>query len=92
LRLIAEGAQAALLSRAIFDNIADCLLCIGAEAVRVYGVKEILFTGGVSASTSLRKNLSTASRFVPAHIFGKAALSSDNAVGIALLGAEKLWL
>jgi N6-L-threonylcarbamoyladenine synthase len=91
LRAIAEGAQAAPLSRAIFDNIADCLLSIGAEAARMYGVKEILFTGGVSASGFLRKRLSVAES-APARVFGKAALSSDNAAGVALLGAEKLWL
>jgi N6-L-threonylcarbamoyladenine synthase len=91
LRAAADGAPAAALSRAVFEDIADCLLNVGAEAARAYGVKEILFTGGVSASGFLRKRLQTA-EIAPKHFFGNAALSGDNAVGVALLGVDKLWL
>jgi N6-L-threonylcarbamoyladenine synthase len=90
MRAIAEGARAETLSRALFDVIADCLLSIGAEAARIYGVREVLFTGGVSASGFLRNRLLSAES-ASARVFGEAALSGDNAVGIALLGVEKLW-
>jgi N6-L-threonylcarbamoyladenine synthase len=88
LRAAADGADAAALALALFARIADCLLRIGAEAVRAYGAIEILFTGGVSASAYLRRRVSAAA---PAAVFGDAALAGDNAVGVALLGAEKLW-
>ncbi|MDR2296695.1 MAG: hypothetical protein LBD95_07855 [Clostridiales Family XIII bacterium] len=90
LRAVQGGADAAALARAIFENIADCLLRIGTDAARAHGAQSILFTGGVSAATCLRKRMADAARG-PAPIFGDAALSVDNAVGIALLGAEKLW-
>jgi N6-L-threonylcarbamoyladenine synthase len=93
LRAAESGADPSALSRAIFENIADCLLRIGADAARAHGAAEILFTGGVSAAAYLRKRISAATAAPgPAPIFGDAALSGDNAVGIALLGAEKLWL
>jgi N6-L-threonylcarbamoyladenine synthase len=90
LRLIADGTRNAALPRVLFDNIADCLLRISADAARALGIDKILFTGGVSASASLRKRI-LAAKSGPAHIFGEAALSGDNAVGTALLGVEKLW-
>jgi N6-L-threonylcarbamoyladenine synthase len=90
LRAIADGAEAADLSCAIFGNIADCLLGVGAAAARAHGASEVLFTGGVSAASCLRKRV-LAAKSGPKPIFGDAALSGDNAVGIALLGAEKLW-
>jgi tRNA A37 threonylcarbamoyltransferase TsaD len=89
LRAIEAGARAADLARAIFENITDCLLGIGANAARAHGAKEILFTGGVAAAKSLRTRI--AAEPWPAPIFGDAALCGDNAVGIALLGVEKLW-
>ncbi|MDR2771444.1 MAG: peptidase M22 [Clostridiales Family XIII bacterium] len=92
LRAVRGGADARVLSRAIFENIADCLLGIGAEAARRYGAREMLFAGGVSASIFLRRRIAAAARGAgPAPVFGDAALCGDNAVGIALLGAEKLW-
>jgi N6-L-threonylcarbamoyladenine synthase len=90
LRAAQGGADATALARAIFENIADCLLRIGANATRAHGVQSILFTGGVSAAAYLRKRISAAAP-APASIFGDATLSGDNAAGIALLGAEKLW-
>jgi N6-L-threonylcarbamoyladenine synthase len=94
LRLISGGTPTAALALAVFGHIADCLLRISAEAARVYGADEVLFTGGVASSGFLRKRLSAAGDArtrTPALIFGDAALSRDNAVGTALLGVEKLW-
>ncbi|MDR1573834.1 MAG: peptidase M22 [Clostridiales Family XIII bacterium] len=89
LRAIEAGVRAEVLARAVFENIADCLLRIGADAARAYGVRDVLFTGGVSASEALRTRMAAA-RTGPVSIFGDAALCGDNAVGIALLGAEGL--
>jgi N6-L-threonylcarbamoyladenine synthase len=90
LRAISRGVDAAALARAVFDNIAGCLLRIGANAVRAEGAETVLFTGGVAASAYLRRRLSAAESG-PTPVFGAAALCGDNAVGIALLGTEKLW-
>jgi N6-L-threonylcarbamoyladenine synthase len=87
----AEGGEGAeVLSFAIFENIADCLLRVSVRAARAYGTDKILFTGGVSAAEYLQRRLRAAPGG-PAFVFGDAALASDNAVGIALLGVEKLW-
>jgi N6-L-threonylcarbamoyladenine synthase len=92
MRAARGGVSAAALSYAIFENIADCLLRIGADAARAHGARELLFTGGVSAAACLRRRISAAPQGTgPMPIFGDAALSCDNAVGIALLGVEKLW-
>jgi tRNA A37 threonylcarbamoyltransferase TsaD len=90
LRAIKAGVRAGTLARAVFENIADCLLRIGADAARAHGVRDVLFTGGVSASGFLRTRVAAA-REGPAPTFGDAALCGDNAVGVALLGAEKRW-
>jgi tRNA A37 threonylcarbamoyltransferase TsaD len=60
------------------------------SAALAHGAETILFTGGVAASSCLRRRLAAAESG-PGPVFGAAALCGDNAVGIALLGTEKLW-
>lgn len=57
-----------------------------------YHIKSFLYAGGVSCSNFMRNYLD---KNMPAYIrtvFGAPELSSDNAVGISLLGGKKLWL
>lgn len=82
-----DGPQRALLARELMDRIGDCIHKMTAAAAELCGVGEVLFTGGVAASSCLRGR--PWPRGVKA-VFGSAALSGDNAVGTALLGACSL--
>lgn len=56
-----------------------------------YNIKNFIYAGGVSCSQYMR-------RYLESHLdsglqisFGSPALSSDNAVGVALLGGKNIW-
>lgn len=57
-----------------------------------YHITNFIYAGGVSCSRYLRQYL--AGHLEPSlHIaFGRSELSSDNAIGVALLGGKNLWL
>ena len=57
------------------------------------GITEALITGGVAASGLLRQTLEeriARTRGCPQIVFGRPDMSGDNAVGVALIGAERL--
>ena len=62
-----------------------------ADAMQTYGELPFLVCGGVASSQLLRTLLKK--RFSGKLYFGKPELSRDNAVGVALLGADRgiLW-
>lgn len=69
-------------------SVADMTLFLSEK----YHINSFLYAGGVSCSNFMRKYLD---RSMPAYIrtaFGAPELSSDNAVGISLLGGKKIWL
>ena len=75
----------------IFNNIGNTLINLTQNAVLQTGIKDFLFTGGVSSSKYLYNMLSA--HFDKSEInieFGQQNLASDNAVGIALLGLQHL--
>jgi N6-L-threonylcarbamoyladenine synthase len=76
----------------VFIEISKCLSLWSKYAASETGHNKILFSGGVSASKYIRKELSlelVATGIMP--LFGDEELSSDNAVGIALLGGNTIW-
>lgn len=65
----------------------DNILC---EAIRIYGIKDILIVGGVASNYLIRNYFSR--KYLDSSInvsFGNSKLCSDNAVGIAYLGKNK---
>jgi len=56
-----------------------------------YNIQNFIYAGGVSCSQYMRRYL--ADYLDPKlHVaFGRSELSSDNAVGVALLGGKHLW-
>ena len=94
LRLIAdtdESEYRSSLIRNLFDTITVCLATAVNQTAAATGICNVLFAGGVAASSYIRTNLD---RYINQNIsyeFGAAELSSDNAVGTALLGGAKLW-
>lgn len=74
----------------LFEKIADVLIRVTQEAIEDTGIDKVLFTGGVAESTTIRNSI--LHKFSQGNIvFGEKNLSSDNAVGISLLGGKKLW-
>lgn len=87
-----RGADPETLIYDLFHNIGTCLCRLTDRAVSETGCNRVLFTGGVAASLFLREALGKYFADKPFIIvFGDPALSSDNAVGAALLGGKELW-
>jgi N6-L-threonylcarbamoyladenine synthase len=87
-RRITQGVEKEQLVSDLFLQISKCLCKVIDEASRQNHIKEILMVGGVSASRTIQYYLLTHLKHCTP-IFG--TFSSDNAVGIALLGGNKLW-
>ena len=79
------------LAYGVYDCLARTLSKMFDHAVQTYGRLPILVCGGVASSGLLRTMLGK--RFSGEMYFGKPELSSDNAVGVAFLGADRraLW-
>jgi tRNA A37 threonylcarbamoyltransferase TsaD len=75
----------------LFQRISEAICDMSLYLVNTYQTDSILFAGGVSASSLIRKNLETKLSKMQIH-FGEPALCTDNAAGIALLGGKKQWL
>lgn len=75
----------------LFEIIADLLMQVSTEALGEEKIHHILFSGGVAESSYIRKRFKE-SKENDKYSFGfsNAKLSSDNAVGIALLGRKLL--
>lgn len=90
-RFIAAGKQPAEVARAVENCIAVSLVKLLLQAVQLLGIKEILIVGGVAANGYIRTKLQQKLEHpaVGAKLFfAEPAYSSDNAVGVALLGRE----
>lgn len=75
------------LAYGVYDCLARTLSKMFASAREQYGDLPVLVCGGVASSMLLRKLLGE--RYGDRLYFGKSELSSDNAVGVALLGADR---
>ena len=75
------------LAAALLDRIGDSLEKMIGQCRRKTGVEPVLIAGGVASSQFLRERLNTD----PKLFFGKPELSSDNAVGTAILGIERAF-
>ena len=86
-----KNSDYSLLIKNIFDRITICLAQAVNQTAAACGTGNVLFAGGVSSSGYVRREIG---RYIDRNIsyeFGAAELSSDNAVGTALLGGAKLW-
>lgn len=87
-RIIESGADPDELVVEMFQKISRCLCKICDAACDQYDVKNILMVGGVSGSRTIQNAMNHCLKN-GTPVFG--SYSSDNAVGIALLGGNKLW-
>lgn len=74
----------------IFSSISTAILDMLDEVYKKYAINDFLFAGGVSSSKTLRKMIGEAGTNFNS-VFCEPELSSDNAIGISLLGGEKIW-
>ena len=79
------------LAYGVYDCLTRTLFKLFGNAVSAYGDMPFLVCGGVASSGLLRELLKK--RFSGELYFGRPELSSDNAVGVAAIGADRsgLW-
>lgn len=79
------------ISKGVIDCIANSLANVVNFAIKMYDIKDVLFIGGVSASVTLKEILSDKLNKIGLTnvLFPSAKYCTDNAVGIAYLGANK---
>lgn len=88
IRLLEQGQEAAEVAYAVYECLARTIGKLLDHAVETYGEMPVLFSGGVSGSLLLRKLLNNRTKRV-IHFAGRG-LSSDNAVGAALLALDQV--
>ena len=79
------------LAHILMYRLSDAVCTMTIQLSEKYGVTDFLYAGGVSCSEYMRNYLYSK---LPQNIniaFGNPALSSDNAVGTALLGGKLIW-
>ncbi len=81
----AAGELTGPLAAALMDRIRESLMKMIRQCWEATGIRPALLSGGVAASGYLRKALEEEKDLW----FGRPELSSDNAVGTALLGMER---
>ena len=87
-----EDADQEGLVREIFDKFSDAIVKLLLQASRKTGIGDVIMSGGVSTSKYLRSSISDALESEGIIVyFDDLDLSSDNAVGTALLGGKYIW-
>lgn len=75
----------------LFDKIVQALHSVIVNTCRITGCTNMLLVGGVAASKYIRKHLELNLKNIGIHLyFADPKYSTDNAVGIAALGMDKL--
>lgn len=87
-RLLRDGTPPEEVAYAIYDFLARTLSRILLSAAQETGCKDALAAGGVASSALLRELLASRLQGRVRLSFGESALSSDNAVGTALLASD----
>ncbi len=88
-RLIDEGAAPSSVAFAVYDCLARTLSKLLTNAFAETGCKTALLSGGVSGSLLLRELLNQ--RLKKTLFYAQRGLSSDNAVGTALLARDQFF-
>jgi N6-L-threonylcarbamoyladenine synthase len=91
-RLIASGAEAAMVAFGVQRCLAGVFVDMAAEAVRRTGIRKLLAIGGVASNKYIRKRMADdlGSNGIEV-MFAANPFSSDNAVGVACIGQKFLY-
>lgn len=76
----------------VFFEIGKAIIKATVQISEKTGLKSVIFAGGVSSSKYIRKYIKKNMPKDISYIFGEERLSTDNAVGVALLGGKSIWL
>jgi N6-L-threonylcarbamoyladenine synthase len=87
MKLYRDTGDKALTAAFVFDYIGASLEAMSRAYLETYGQMPLLYAGGVMSSTLLQRRL--AGKFDG--YFAPPSLSSDNAVGVAVLTARKIF-
>ncbi|MGN1413614.1 MAG: O-sialoglycoprotein endopeptidase [Anaerovoracaceae bacterium] len=89
-RLLKEYPKTMLLDD-LFETLSRSIMEMTLQLSVKYNIQNFIYAGGVSCSQYMRQFL-TENLYRDLNIvFGKSELSSDNAIGMALLGGKQLW-
>lgn len=76
----------------IFEKISDAICKMIKQCMQKTGLNKIILAGGVASSRFLKRSITHDERLYGAELFfDEHGLSTDNAVGISLLGGKKIW-
>ena len=97
-KTVDAGCDHGELSFKLMEAVSKAIIDMAEYGCRKHGVGDVLLAGGVASSAYLRKSVESYVKAGRADsddeginiVFGKPELSSDNAVGSALLGATRL--
>lgn len=90
-RLAAKGEEPSELAWQVFSCVAQSFLKVTIQAVSDLGIRRVLLVGGVASNKIIRDDL--LNNGIAAEVefrFGPPELSSDNAVGVSLIGDDFL--
>ncbi len=88
-RLIKSGADQPEIAKKVFNCIAKSLFKVTMEAINRFQINQVLIVGGVASNQLIREFLlNNGSSEEIEFIFGAKELSSDNAVGVGLIGFD----
>ena len=76
----------------LFEKLSASIMEMTMQLSYKYGIDDFIYAGGVSCSRYMRNFLAENIYKDLNIVFGKLEMSSDNAIGIALLGGKKIWL
>lgn len=86
------GCKPDALIKESFIRISDSIIKMLTQCSEMTGIQTILLSGGVASSRFIRENIKEKLQKAGCRVhFAAAELSSDNAVGTALLGSRYLW-
>ena len=93
MRMIAAGVPGADVAAEVYSYLSRAVAKLIEIAVRETGAKQVLLGGGVASSALLRELLPARLKrngLKVALCWGKPEYSGDNAVGVALIGYDRL--
>lgn len=89
-RMFADYPQEEVLDD-LFEKLSASVLEMTLQLSEKYNIKNFIYAGGVSCSQYMRQYLMNRLTGKLNIAFGRSELSSDNAVGVALLGGKHIW-
>ena len=89
-RMFADYPQEEVLDD-LFEKLSASVLDMTLQLSEKYDIKNFIYAGGVSCSQYMRQYLMNRLTGKLNIAFGRSELSSDNAVGVALLGGKHIW-